>query len=198
MKLAEIKEPIKGKWKIGNLNGVFKNFKSEESPEARKWMRNRGDADQVWDGVNWGPDLKKQDREDRKAEREERKREKEREANNPWAPKKVTSDELRKLYIDATEAAASSFPDGDPIDHLHRFLDSRNWDTSHIDMAFKKFGHGREKKGWNQYLIDMWDDMAGDRIADAKSELAAGREPEHSPFYDVEDGKVIPADNPWK
>lgn len=48
MKVSHLLEAVKGAWKISNLLGISKSFKSEESPEARAWMRNRGDASQVW------------------------------------------------------------------------------------------------------------------------------------------------------
>ena len=32
---------VKGAWKIQNLKGVIKSFKSNESPEAIAWMSNR-------------------------------------------------------------------------------------------------------------------------------------------------------------
>jgi hypothetical protein len=34
----------KGSWKIQNLRGVFKTFKSAESEEAKEWMRNRDET----------------------------------------------------------------------------------------------------------------------------------------------------------
>jgi hypothetical protein len=45
MKLNEI---TKGNWRIQNLDGVMKNFKNDEAPDARAWMRNRGAANQKW------------------------------------------------------------------------------------------------------------------------------------------------------
>jgi len=61
----------KGNWKIQNLSGVIKNFKSAEDPEARAWMKTRGTIKMSYDKVQnlWIPDPAAQEREDKKAAR---------------------------------------------------------------------------------------------------------------------------------
>lgn len=178
----------KGNWRIGNLNGVIKTFKSADSPEAKAWMKNRDSAPPDRETVRAQRQQEKiwkdQEREQKRAERERN--------------RKPTNDELRALYDEVVEAAGSSFPDGDPIDHFGDTLRKNNWTMDTVDLAFKKFGSGREKKGYDQFMIDMWDDFAADQTHDANMDLKAGRKPERSQFYDIKDGKAVIAQNPWK
>lgn len=72
MKLSELKtrklsEGTKGKWQIGNLKGVYKNFKTNESADAKAWMRDRSGEDDLvmWDKESglWIADTSKADKE---------------------------------------------------------------------------------------------------------------------------------------
>jgi hypothetical protein len=69
MKLSELKtrklsEETKGKWQIGNLKGVYKNFKTNESVDAKAWMRDRSGEDDLvkWDkeSATWIVDTSKE------------------------------------------------------------------------------------------------------------------------------------------
>lgn len=206
MKLSElsiVKEETKGKWKIGNLKGVYKNFKSEDSADAKAWMRDRTSeadaANMIWDSRtgHWKEDPKASERQNKKDEKERAREEKEQEDwDNRFKP---TDKDLKMLYDRGIEAIGSSFPDGDPIDHMLRYLDPKHWTTDEIDQAFKKFGHGYEKKGFYATVEGTWDDFSSDTIADAKMELSQGKKPDsNSPFFDIKDGKVVPKKNPWK
>lgn len=201
MKVTELFEATgntKGSWKIQNLNGVMKTFKDDESPDARAWMRNRGDATQIWDKTSgrWIMDPKKQEREDRKADREAAKWDREdRKAERDAKP--GAGIDLKKVYDIVMDAIGNSFPDGDPIDHYVRPIQRLGVKEFHVgdvvEMALKKHGRGVEKKGVHAYLAQMWDDMAGDAMHDAK----AGHEA-REPFVRMEDGKPVKQDNPWK
>ena len=193
-----VKEGIaKGSWKIQNLSGVMKTFKDAEQSDARAWMKNRGDASQIWDKTTgrWMEDPKKTDRELKKADRENAKWDRlDRAAEKARTNPKV---DLQKIYNIVIGAIGDSFPDGDPIDHfagpLRRLGVPEYSVMDYADKAMKKFGGKSEKKGVYGYLADMWDDMAGDAMYDAKNGGEA-----RSPFVEIEDGKPVKQDNPWK
>ena len=205
MKLSElsiVKEETKGKWKIGNLKGVYKNFKKNDSPDALAWMRDRSteDHNMKWD-ESWGKWVRGAnivDRETAKRIKDDEKRVRERERAEAKKNQGPTAKELEQLYLDGMDAIGSSFPDGDPIDHMLDTLNRNNWTTHEIDLAFKKYGHGHEKKGFYAAVEGMWDDMQPDQMHDANIDLKAGRTPNRSAFYDIVDGKVVASRNPWK
>jgi hypothetical protein len=190
--LFEATGKTKGAWKIQNLSGVMKTFKDDESADARAWMRNRGDAKQVWDGRHWTVDPKKQEREDKKADREQARWERE-----ERAAERGPKIDLKAVYDKVMDAIGNTFPDGDPIDHLIpalRKMGVREYDVGDaIEKAMKKHGRGVEKKGMYDYMAVMWDEMARDAMYDAKNGHEA-----REPFVRMEDGKPVLQDNPWK
>ena len=193
-KITEVRMETKGKWNIQNMSGVMKTFVSADSNDARAWMRERGTEKMIWDKSTskWMDDPKIADREIKKQDREwARERREEDRANKP---KKVTNVELDTIYHKVEDAVGQSFPDGDPIDHFSGWLRKNGFTMDDVDAAFKK----NTKSTYYQYLANMWDDHAGDRIADAKNNVKRGGTPDDSPFYKVEDGKVNATDNPWK
>ncbi len=199
MKISElitspVSEEVKGKWKIGNLNGVYKNFKSEDSPEARAWMKNRAGR---FDPVAWNKTTNTWDPDTREADREAAKKQKD-ESNLQKAEAKRLDKLYKELYDRGIEAIGSSFPDGDPIDHISAFMRKNKLYGDDLDAAFAKYGDGYEKKGFYATVAGWWDDMQPDQMHDANIDLKAGRQPEHSDFYDIKDGKVVAKQNPWK
>jgi len=102
---------------------------------------------------------------------------------------------LDTVLLSKVEAAIStSFPDGDPMDHFINFLEHHNLSIKDVDRVMRK----RYGTSYNGYLVSAWADTARDNISDAKRELAAGKQPHHSAFYTVKDGKVVAEPNPWK
>lgn len=201
MKVAELFEAkTKGSWKVANLSGVEKTFKSNDigeldSPEARAWMKNHGDAKQIWNGRAWVVDPKVTDREIKKQDREWAKQDRE----EAKAAKKPAVD-LQKVYNIVMDAIGNTFPDGDPFDHYApkiRKLGVGEYDVGDVvEKAMKKFGHGIEKKGTHAYMAQMWDEMSRDAMHDAKS-MKNGEEFD-SPFIEYENGKPVVRSNPWK
>jgi hypothetical protein len=197
--LVEATGTTKGSWKIQNLTGAMKTFKDDESPEARAWMRARGDASQVWDKTagRWITDPKKQEREDRKAEREAAKYEREdRRAERESKP--GFGVDLQKVYDIVMDAIGNSFPDGDPSDHYARPIRRLGVKEYHVGevvtMAMKKHGSGIEKKGVYAYLAQLWGDMANDAMHDALNGHGA-----RAPFVRLgKGGKPELQDNPWE
>lgn len=192
MKVAELFEEVKGSWKISNLKGKEKTFRDEQSPEARAWMKNRDTEPVMWNKKQqaWQIDPKFRDSQDKKDEREWQRLHKE-----PKAPKI----NYQKVYDIVIDAIGSSFPDGDPIDHIIPKLKRMGLDPYDsgkiIDQALKKFGHGAEKKGLYKYMETTWSDFQADQGYDAEH----GHIDKNSPFYDVDkSGKIVPSDNPWK
>jgi hypothetical protein len=196
--LFEATGKTKGAWKIQNLSGVMKTFKDDESSDARAWMRNRGDAKQIWDKMSgrWIVDPKKQEREDKKADREQKRWEREdRRAERESQP--GFGVDLEKVYGIVMDAISSSFPDGDPIDHYARKVERLGVKDYHVgevvNKAMKKYGRGVEKKGVYEYLAVMWDEMAKDAMHDAKNGHEA-----REPFVRMVKGVPELQDNPWK
>lgn len=139
----------------------------------------------------------------------------------PKEPKKPKAD-LGHVWADVQDAIGTSFPDGDPIDHLRAYED--RWgqvDMDLIDKAVKQFagrrGKGKAKYGMYDYLADMWDDTQGDQLYDAKEMLKRKDFQlfnQNNVFYDVDGGpgwkedektwdgwdkvKIEPRRNPWK
>ena len=114
--------------------------------------------------------------------------------------KKAEKEEKEKLdsqlYHKVVDAIGNSFPDGDPMDHFMDWMDRKGLDMKDVDRVFKKY----EGKSYYRYLANMWDDYAGDNMADANSEIAAGKKPASSAFYhwDGKSKKVTKEKNPWK
>lgn len=109
----------------------------------------------------------------------------------------------RDFYFRVISAVSSSFPDGDPLDHIQPFMRRNGLDIDDVNRVMKKF----EKVSYDTYLANMWDDYASDAVADAKMELKSGRLPQQSSFYKIEntDGqsvtgkeKIVKNSNPWK
>jgi hypothetical protein len=76
---------------------------------------------------------------------------------NADKPPKAIKLNLDEVWRKAEDAAGSSFPDGDPIDHLIPWFKSKGvkYDImSYLDAAVKKHTHC---KTWYEYLADMWD-----------------------------------------
>lgn len=114
---------------------------------------------------------------ERKAKQQERKEEK----------AKRLADISRKVE----DAISRAFPDGDPIDYIGPWMQKNNIEMDEVDAAMKAAGHG----SYYKYLADMWDDMAGGAVHDAKS----GHIDPNSPFYTVDDEGVVKKNsNPWK
>lgn len=61
--------------------------------------------------------------------------------------------------------STSALPDGDPSDSMSSWLrrNSLTWDD--VDRAAKKF----TKKSYHDYVADVWDDLAGDALYDARN-----------------------------
>lgn len=138
----------------------------------------------------------------------------------PKAPKKPKVN-LALVWRDVEDAIGTSFPDGDPIDHLRKYENS--WgsiDMDLIDKAVKMYagprGKRKAKYGMYDYLGDMWDDTQRDWLHDAKVMLQQKdfRLFHNNEFYDVDNGpdyptdhktwdgwdqvKIVPRRNPWK
>jgi len=177
--LLEAREPVKGNWKIQNLNGVMKTFKDPESSEARAWMRNR-DMPVDKEAVKRAKEYERQERANAKAERDATKIQ-------------VTLDEI---YRRVEDAIGMGFPDGDPIDHFGRWLEKNNATMADVDRAYKKY----HKKTYYQYLGDMWEGMARDAFHDAwHSYHKHGKvvDNDHSVYWRMDkDGPKL-NDNPW-
>ena len=184
----------KGAWKIQNLRGVMKNFKDAESTDAKAWMKNRGDAKQVWDKTaGWQQNPKQADRELKKQQRQwERDDREEARANKP---KKRSAEELSAIYRKVEDAIGNSWPDGDPADSFSGYLNRNNYTMDDVDAAFKKHA----KTTYYKYLENMWRDMAADAMHDAKEAIKRGQKPERSPYYDIINGDSVELNsNPWK
>jgi hypothetical protein len=131
------------------------------------------------------------------AEKAAAKRAREFEKSMKPAREKKPEVDLQKVYNIVIGAIGDSFPDGDPIDHfagpLRRMGVPEYSVMDYADKAMKKHGGKSEKKGVYAYLGDMWDDMAGDAMYDAKNGGEA-----REPFVRMENDKPVKQDNPWK
>lgn len=97
---------------------------------------------------------------------------------------------LDRIHSIVTDKIGQSFPDGDPIGRLIPWMDKNKVSMEEIDKAFRVNGDG----SYNDYLIDMWDQMASDATYDAEH----GHIDPNSPYYDTDkEGKVKKRDNPW-
>lgn len=212
MKVSQLLEATKGNWKISNLMGVDKTFKSEESPEARAWMRNKGPANQSWNGTEWvekktnfgkPKDLSaKWARDDAKYERQ---RERER------TGKHLTHDDYADIYNVWMDAVGDSFPDGDPMDRIADYI-KRNFpevDTYHttdlVDKALRKIGHGDERKGHYYNMERQWEGHALDTLFDINTMVERGKTLGQAiddasmgnTFFRTEKGNLVMNENPW-
>lgn len=106
-----------------------------------------------------------------------------------YKPKK-DNEYYSKIWNKVESAISNSFPDGDPIDYLIPWMRRNDIEMKDIDIAARKHSGS---KSYNDYLADMWDDLAADAMADA----AHGHTDEHSPYFDMEDGKPVMRQNPW-
>lgn len=178
---------VEGTWKIQNLDGNYKSFKDDQSPEAKAWMSNRGLNTQKWDGTKWyavAPPAPKR---------------------NWWddEPKKPAKPKLnlQAVYNKVIDAIGNSFPDGDPIDTIAPWLERQGVDRykvgETIEKAMKKHGHGEEKKGMYAYLASMWEEHALDVVFDAKNSPESEEPGDTNFYYRDERGRVIMHDNPW-
>ena len=194
MRVSELFEAVKGSWKVANLSGAIKTFKANDqghldSEEAKAWMRNRGDASQVWDGRHWVENAKKAERELKKHEREMQKLDREEARANK--PRKLTPEELIKIHHKGLGFIGNSFPDGDPIDSFHPWLKKNGYTMDDANAAFKKY----EKTDFYGYQARMWEEHAKDAIHDAKNGHVHAH---HWAYHTDDNGKIIPNPNPWK
>lgn len=117
-------------------------------------------------------------------------------------PKKYKGYTLDAIYQKAQDAIGNSFPDGDPSDHLYPWLEKRGLDMDIVNRAFRKF----DKTDFYGALADLWDDVQGDRLYDAKIMLKQSqttgrplsRHDEYNAFYSIEYGVIVPELNPWR
>ena len=172
---------------IHNMAGQPKKFKQidgvwEKSAEAKAWMKSHDNPAASRD-----------------AARRQKEREKE-DAIYAKADKKPAID-LAKVYRIAIDAISSSFPDGDPIDHMIPVLRKMGVDRYEvgdtINAAMKKHGHGVEKKGIYPYMDSMWKEMAQDALFDAKSVMQRTGKEYDSPFITYKDGKPVAKPSPY-
>lgn len=108
--------------------------------------------------------------------------------------KKLTKKELDAMILDrGDEAIGSSFPDGDPIDHLYRFMSKHNICMEDFDRVFNK--HYKIKTGFYGYLANIWDDQQRDAISDARS--GSTQLDSYSNYYYLKAGELVLRQNPW-
>lgn len=167
---------VKGSWTICNLQGVPKVFKTEDSPEALAWMRNRDPApspppiksgfDKLWE---------KKEREEKAAAR-----------LRLLAAKKELPDRIET-------AIAYAMDGGDPMDLLGRWMERTGITSEDLDKVANK--EHKSTKGFYGVLATFWDDAQKDSLADATTDPDTT---EHNQYYSVVEGKVVPAANPWK
>jgi hypothetical protein len=86
------------------------------------------------------------------------------------------------------------FPDGDPTDEVEQILHEYHLSMRDLNRIFIKFAGVK----YDQYLANMWKDVARYHISLANTRIAHGKKPESSPFYDWQEGqkKVTPVKNP--
>jgi hypothetical protein len=173
---------------IHNMAGQPKKFRQidgvwEKPSEAKAWMKSHDN-----------PGLS------REMAKKAKEREKEDKAWSALDKKKAKVD-LAAVYRKTIDAISSSFPDGDPIDHLIPILSKMGVDRYEIgdtiNAALKKHGHGVEKKGMYAYMGSMWNDMAQDALYDAKTVMDKTGKEYDSPFIDYKDGKPFAKPNPY-
>jgi hypothetical protein len=190
MKLSEIKilteAPMetKGKWNIGNMNGVMKSFHSPDSAEAHAWMRNKDAAPPSKETRQQIAAAKKADADAERAERAK---------NRKPTVKKMTTGDMYELHDEVTDAIGNSFPDGDPIDGFGDYLKDNKLTMDDVNKAFKKI----EGMTYDKYMKTMWADSAADAAHDAQTDLKNGKKPHSSPFFDIKDDKVVMRTSPW-
>lgn len=213
MKVQQLFEAVKGKWKIQNLRGVMKSFNDNESADARAWMTNRGDEYQKWDGLKW---VATKNSPDEKARRRlakhddlDRRYEKQIERSNKGLD--LTKDDYQRIYDVFGSAFGDSFPDGDPMDVVRDFMRRKYPQVDRfaiadvVDRALAKCGHGIEKKGRDAYMTAVWEDMMWDALHDVNTTMGEGKSLEDAieavgngrTFFYVQDDKLKIADNPW-
>jgi hypothetical protein len=94
---------------------------------------------------------------------------------NAQVSKAATDAMLDKIFMTVMTAVGDTFPDGDPIDHIHpkviKMLNAAGFEDGYgsfnnysnisdwLDKAMKKHGY---KGGYHQYLADTWDEYMGD------------------------------------
>jgi hypothetical protein len=98
----------------------------------------------------------------------------------------------REIWDEVETAIGNSFPDGDPIDALHPWMEKHEVTMDEVNAAVKQnvMGRGKGKKNYGMYyyLADMWDDMSRDQLHDAKN----GHYGEHY------DDQWFAQGNPWR
>lgn len=151
---------------------------AKENRQKAAWAKTVADANKA---------LARKEREGKKA------------AQVPKTPKarltKAKMDDF-KIFNEVSYMAADSFPHGDPFDKVVPWLKKNGLEMSDVDAAFKK----QTKKNFYGWLAQTWEDAAQDAIADAKMSLKQNKNPDQSDFYyfDQQNNKIIPEDNPWK
>jgi len=168
-------------WPVTNMMGHVKNFRKidgwwEHPTEVQRWMKSHDIPQSREDKA----EERRRQREWDDIDRQERREQREKAA----AAKKARTD-YNAIVAAGEEAIGNAFPDGDPIDHFGPWLEKRGLDMSDADAAFKKI----HKKGFYDYLADMWDDHAADRIHDAQH---------HGTHGDDYSGEWFAGDNPWR
>jgi hypothetical protein len=190
MRLSEYLKEMQGveTWTVHNMSGYPKKFRKidgfwEHPTEVKNWINSRDIPSTRAERSEKSSDEKLRaqwEREDRRAERDAARL------------KKLSHPSLAEIWDEVENAIGNSFPDGDPIDSLHDYMDKHDVTMDEINLAVKKnvMGRGRGKKnyGMYDYLADMWDDMARDRLHDAKMG-AHGEHYEHEWFA---------GNNPWR
>src|SRR5574343_136891 len=162
---------LEGKWIVKNLDGKEKRFSDYDSPEAQAWRTSHtkksepGLGTKAWQKLYY---------------------------HEPKKPKKPTLDEI---YSKVEMAVGESFPDGDPLDRLGRWMREHDLTMDDIDRAFKK----NAKQTYHQYLGDMWEGMAQDAFHDAYTQYHKHGEvdDDYGPYwYMSKEGPKL-RDNPW-
>jgi hypothetical protein len=119
--------------------------------------------------------------------------------NSKANDKKARTDKaLHELVSVIEDAVGSTFPDGDPFDHIYpvtrRMGIPANDILTWLDRAVSKAGMG---KSYHDYIASIWDDQYGDAMTDLEHQQPGDRN------YDDAKDRVNSmggpdAKNPWK
>ena len=140
--------------------------------------------------MGWERELAASNRAKAKAAREQMVRQNEMSRKLAAAGLKVKMTQA-DMWMRVDLAIGQSFPDGDPIDDLGPWMERHNVSIEQIDRAVNRFA--KIKTGMYGYLAMLWNDRQADEMADAK----VGVPYENNAFWFIQDGKVVPYDNPW-
>ena len=164
-----------GNFLVKNKDGKVKRFPSTDSPAAIEWKNSsnppkKAKAKDMWDDEEKEPEI-----------------------------------DLHKVYTIAMNAFNNFEPgvtDSSALWYrirpaLKKLGVSEFKVRDVVDQSMAKFGTHAEKKGFDSYLRDMWDDMVKDAMFDAKSQIKKGQEPDDSNFYTYRNGKLEARPNPY-